>query len=149
MLLATWCEELTSWKGLWPWKRLRTGGEEGDRGWDGWMVSPTQWTTNLSKLQEIVKDREVWHAAVHAVTRSQTQLSDWTTNICILPPCGMQDIHSLNREQTHAPCSDEHRVWTTDRQGSPLKYFKMYGCGVFPLNIVANKYRLSLMILSR
>ena len=31
---------------------------------------------DLSKLQEIVKDRETWHAAVHGVTKSQTQLSD-------------------------------------------------------------------------
>ena len=31
---------------------------------------------NLSKLQETVKDREAWHAAVHGVTKSQTQLSD-------------------------------------------------------------------------
>ena len=30
----------------------------------------------LSKLQEMVKDREAWHAAVHGVTKSQTQLSD-------------------------------------------------------------------------
>ena len=32
----------------------------------------------LSKLREIVKDREVWHAAVHGATKSQT-LSNWTT----------------------------------------------------------------------
>ena len=38
---------------------------------------------NLSKLWEIVKDREAWHAAVHRVTKSQT-LSDWTTTITIL-----------------------------------------------------------------
>ena len=31
---------------------------------------------NLSKLREMVKDREAWHAAVHGVTKSQTQLSD-------------------------------------------------------------------------
>ena len=31
---------------------------------------------NLSKLWEMVKDREAWHAAVHEVTRSQIQLSD-------------------------------------------------------------------------
>ena len=34
---------------------------------------------SLSKLQEIVKDREAWCAIVHAVTKSQTQLSNWTT----------------------------------------------------------------------
>ena len=33
---------------------------------------------SLSRLQELVKDREAWHAAVHAVTKSQTQLSNWT-----------------------------------------------------------------------
>ena len=33
---------------------------------------------NLSKLQETVKDREAWLAAVHGVTRSWTWLSDWT-----------------------------------------------------------------------
>ena len=30
---------------------------------------------NVSKLWEIVKDREAWHAAVHGVTKSQTQLT--------------------------------------------------------------------------
>ena len=34
---------------------------------------------NLSELQEIVKDREAWHAAVHWVTISQAQLSNCTT----------------------------------------------------------------------
>ena len=31
---------------------------------------------SVSKLQEVVKDREVWHAAVHGVTKSQTRLSN-------------------------------------------------------------------------
>ena len=31
---------------------------------------------SLGKLQEIVKDREAWHAAVHGATKSQTLLSD-------------------------------------------------------------------------
>ena len=31
---------------------------------------------NLNKLQEIVKDREAWHAAVHRVAKNQTQLND-------------------------------------------------------------------------
>ena len=34
---------------------------------------------SLSKLREMVKNREAWCAAVHGVTKSQTRLSDWTT----------------------------------------------------------------------
>ena len=36
---------------------------------------------SLSKIQEIEKDREAWHAAVHGVAKSQTQLSDWRTTM--------------------------------------------------------------------
>ena len=39
---ATWWEELIHWKRSWCWERLKVGEGE-DRGWDGWMASPTQW----------------------------------------------------------------------------------------------------------
>ena len=42
-----------------------------------WLDSITDsMDLNLSILREIVKDREAWHAAVHRVAKSQTQLSD-------------------------------------------------------------------------
>ena len=34
----------TQWKRPWGWERLKAGGDGDDRGWDGWMASPTQWT---------------------------------------------------------------------------------------------------------
>ena len=46
------------------------------RWWDGITDSTDM---NLGKLQEMVKDREAWRAAVHGVTKSRTRLSDWTT----------------------------------------------------------------------
>ena len=36
--------KLTHWKRPWWWKRLKAEGEGDNRGWDGWMTSPTQWT---------------------------------------------------------------------------------------------------------
>ena len=42
--LATWWEDLTRLKRSWCWERLKSGGEGDDRGWDGWMASPTPWT---------------------------------------------------------------------------------------------------------
>ena len=41
---------------------------------------------NLSKLREIVKDREALHAVVHGVVNSGTQISPWTTTTLNLTP---------------------------------------------------------------
>ena len=66
-----------SFEKTWCWKRLRAGGEGDDRGWDGWMASPIQWSS-LGKHRGLVMDREAWHAVVHGITKSWTRLSDWT-----------------------------------------------------------------------
>ena len=54
---------------------------------------------SLSKLWEVVKGREAWHAAVHGVTKSQTQMGDQTTirqnpslTGCCLPAGAMTEL---------------------------------------------------------
>ena len=47
-----------------------------------WLDGITDSTDmSLNKVQEMVKDREAWHAAIHGGTKSQTQLSNWTTTM--------------------------------------------------------------------
>ena len=77
--LAIWWKQPIHWKRPWCWERLRADGEKGNRGWDGWMASPIQWTWTWANSWEMVMDRNTWHAAVHGVTKSGMWLGNWVT----------------------------------------------------------------------
>ena len=70
------------------------------RRWSGGITDSMD--MSLSKLQEIVKDREAWGAAVHVVTKSQTRLRDRTITrltqlaiLCYLLLCLLPDTLGL------------------------------------------------------
>ena len=75
--LATWCEEPTHLKRPWCWERLKARGEGDNRGWDGWMASPTQWTW-VWVCSGSWWWTEAWRAAAHGVAKGRTRLRDWT-----------------------------------------------------------------------
>ena len=77
--LTTWCEELAHWKRPWYWERSKAGGEGGDRGWDGWMASPTQWAWVLAS------SRSWW----------------WTGKLGVLQSMGSEQLNWLRGTKIH------------------------------------------------
>ena len=76
--LATSCKELTHWKRLWCWEGLGAGGVRDDRGWDGWMASPTRCTivwVNSGSWWWTGRPGVLWFMESQRVTH------DWATDL--------------------------------------------------------------------
>ena len=84
--LASWCKELTHLKRPWCWARLKAGGDGDDRGWGGWMASPTQWAWVW------VNSGSCWWTGRPGLLRfmgSQRVGHDWVTELNWSVICGM------------------------------------------------------------
>ena len=94
-----------------------------------WLDSITDsMDMNLSTLCEIVKDREAWHAAVHGVTSSLTQLGNWTTIQLELTVFSVSVHHSFMFNSLQP-----HRLWPTRLLLSMEFSSQEYQCGLlFP-----------------
>ena len=99
--LATCCEELTHWERPWCWDRLTAGGDGDDRGWDGWMASPTQWTWVW------VSSGSWWWTGRPGVLQSMghkeldtTERLNWNTNL-------------IQENKTHPSRNIQSEVWTS------------------------------------
>ena len=62
-------------------EKIEGGRKRDDRGWDGWMASLPQWTS-LSRLRQLVIDKEDWRFVIHGVTRVR---HDWAELNWLIP----------------------------------------------------------------
>ena len=79
--LATWWKELTQWKRPWCWEGLGAGGEGDDRGWDGWMASPTRWTwvwVNSGSWWQTGRPGVLWFMGSGRVRHDRATEVNWT-----------------------------------------------------------------------
>ena len=127
-----WPPDVKNWftgKDPWCWERLRIGGERGDRGWDGWMASLTQWTwvwansgrqwwTGEPGVLQSMGSKRVAHDLVTEQQQSHTNLLRTNPqavtfkdmNVCLVP--ASEEWTAINvRREWHCSVSSLSYCW--------------------------------------
>ena len=112
--LATWSEELTHWKRPWCWEGLGAGGEGGDRGWDGWMASPTRWAWVW------VNSGSLWWTGRAGVLRfmgSQRVGHDWATEL------NWTELNDMHVEVFKWKCTDDCKLFAINQKQNKMTWW--------------------------
>ena len=112
-ILANSCEELTHWKRLWCWEGVGAGGEGDDRGWDGWMATPTQWTwvwVNSRSWCWTGRPGVLWFMGSQRVGHDLVIELNWTELNCQVLVLGWWRPHRMSLE-VYLTLQFSGRVW--------------------------------------
>ena len=85
--LATWCEEPSCWKRHWCWRRLKAKRKEGNREWNGYIGSLTQWTwvwANSVRYWRREEPGMLQSMGSQSWTRLSNCTASWTQLVCFL-----------------------------------------------------------------
>ena len=107
--LTTWCKELTHWERPWCWEGLKAGREGDNRGWVGWMTSPTQrtwvwtssqtwwWTGKPGVLQSMASQRvgHNWVTELNWKLYTTSGFRDFKHFLFVILPISVQFSHSV------------------------------------------------------
>ena len=97
--LTTWFGALTHLERPWCWERLRAGGEEDDRGWNGWMASPTRWTwvwVDPGSWWWTGRPGVLWFMGSQRVGHDWATELNWTPNSQSFPTRGRHSLFSMS-----------------------------------------------------
>ena len=113
-----WPPDARNWligKEPWFWERLKVGGGGDDRGWDGWMASPTQWTwvwANSGRWRT-GKPAEVQSKGLksvrHNLVTEELQLVVQWLRLC-LPMQGLWVRSPVREPRSHMPCDPKNQM---------------------------------------
>ena len=136
--LATSCEELTHWKRPWCWEGLGAGEEGDDRGWDGWMASPTWWTWVW------VNSGSWWWTGRPGVLQfmgSQRVGHDWATELNWTELKVFRSTHPIGLETTSSTCGsglDSRMMLYTSSNVAPCNSLPFHSSTSSPVVCVSN-----------
>ena len=109
--------QLTHWKRPWCWERLKAKGEEGGRGWDGWMASPTQWTWTWANFRRqwgtgrpgVLQSMGSQRVGYNCTTKQQQQL--WAQNTWRRTQDLKRTLKHGGRQWAGVLCNTEQRMF--------------------------------------